>query len=270
MMDGYKDSAKQIVSTQYAKSDYLVFLQRYQDALSVLDAMQKSAALTEKICEVKYSYALFLIQNKDYIAANDILMQLGTYRDCREKAASISLGLAQQQIKTGSKRKIKFGKYEWRVLTIDNGVALIITENIVKDIAYSDDLDGVCWSECGVRRYLNTTFFDEFSTAEKALISKVSVKTPDNPEYGTPGGADTLDRVFLLSIEEALQLFSDDTDRKPDVSSPGVEADWSWLRSSGGERTFAAIVEKSGKVSAGGSRITNLRGGVRPAILIEL
>lgn len=266
----YKDSAQQIVFTQYAKSDYLVSLQRYQDALNVLDTMQKSGVLTEKICAVKYDYALFLIQNKNYIAANDIFTQLGDYRDCRKKAAGISLGLMQQRIKAGFKRKIRFGKYEWRVLTINNGVALIITENIVKSIAYSNDMDGVCWSESSVRQYLNTTFFDEFSATEKALIPAVSVKTPDNPEYGTSGGADTSDRVFLLSIGEALQFFFDDTDRKPDESSPGVEANWSWLRSSGGERTFAAIIEKSGKVSAGGSRITNLRGGVRPAIFIKL
>lgn len=269
-LGSYKDSVQQIVFTQYSKSDYLVSLQRYQDALSVLDTMQKSSVLTEKICEVKYGYALFLVQNKDYIAANDIFTQLGDYRDCREKATGISPGLTQQWIKAGSKRKIKFGKYEWRVLIINNGVALIITENIVKNIAYSNDLDGACWSESGVRQYLNTTFFDEFSTAEKALIPVTSVKTPDNPEYGTPGGADTSDRVFLLSIGEALRFFSDDADRKPNASSPGVEANWSWLRSSGGERTFAAVIEKSGKVSSGGSRITNLRGGVRPAIFIKL
>lgn len=266
----YKDSAQQIISTQYAKADAFVSLQQYQDALSVLDAMQKSDVLTEKICEVKYGYAIFLIQNKDYIAANDIFSQLGDYRDCREKAAGISLRLMQQRIKEGARRKIRFGKYEWRVLTISNGAALLITENIVKSIAYSNDLDGVCWSKSGVRQYLNTTFFDEFSAAEKELISATSIKTPENPEYGTPGGVDTSDRVFLLSIGEAQQFFFDDTDRKPDKLSPGIEANWSWLRSAGGKKTFAAIIEKSGKVSAGGSRITNLRGGIRPAIFIKV
>lgn len=275
-LDGYKDSAQQIVSTQYAKSDHLVSLQRYQEALNVLNTMQKSGDLTEKISEVKYAYALFLIQNKDYIAANDIFTQLGDYRDCREKAAGISLGLTKQRIKAGAKRKIKFGKYEWRVLAIKNNVALIITENNVKKIAYSENLqgirwvDGICWSESTVRKYLNTSFLNEFSNDERTLIQTTTVSTPDNPEYGTPGGADTSDRVFLLSIEEALQFFDDDTDRKPDESSPGVEATWSWLRSSGGEKTFAAIIEKSGKVSAGGNRITNLQGGVRPAIFIKL
>ena len=124
---------RQIASTQYAKSDYLVSLQRYQDALGVLDAMQKSDVLAEKI---------------------------------------------------------RFGKYEWRILTINNG--------------------------------------------------------------------------------EALQVFSDDADRKPNELSPGVEANWAWLRSSDGERTFAAIIEKSGKVSAGGSRITTVHGGIGPAIFIKL
>lgn len=270
-LDSYKDSAQQILSTQYAKVDHLVSLQRYQDALGVLGAMRKSDAVAEKVRKVKYGHALFLVQNKDYISANDIFEQLEDYMDCRQKAVEISLNVTRQRIAAGTKRKIKFGKYEWRVLTINNGLALIITENIVKRLPYGDGgMDGICWSDSGVRKYLNTTFFNEFDADEKAVIQEVSVKTPKNPEYGTPGGADTKDRVFLLSIEEALQFFHDDADRRPNETSPGIVADWAWLRSSGGECAFAAIIEKGGKVSAGGSRVTNVRGGARPAMFIKL
>lgn len=270
-LGSYKDSMQQIVSTQYAKVNHLVSLQRYQDALSVLSAMRKSDAAAEKVREVKYGHALFLVQNKDYISANDIFEQLEDYMDCRKKAVEISLNVTRQRIAAGTKRKIKFGKYEWRVLTINNGSALIITENIVKRLPYGDGgMDGICWSDSGVRKYLNTTFFNEFDADEKAVIQEVSVKTPKNPEYGTPGGADTKDRVFLLSIEEALQFFHDDADRRPNETSPGIVADWAWLRSSGGECAFAAIIGKDGKVSAGGSRVTNVRGGARPAMFIKL
>ena len=270
-LGSYKDSAQQILSTQYAKVDHLVSLQRYQDALGVLGAMWKSDAVAEKAREVRYGHALFLVQNKDYISANDIFEQLEDYMDCRKKAVEISLNVTRQRIAAGTKRKIKFGKYEWRVLTINNGSALIITENIVKRLPYGDGgMDGICWSDSGVRKYLNTTFFNEFDADEKAVIQEVSVKTPKNPEYGTPGGADTKDRVFLLSIEEALQFFHDDADRRPNETSPGIVADWAWLRSSGGECAFAAIIEKGGKVSAGGSRVTNVRGGARPAMFIKL
>ena len=270
-LGNYKDSAQQVVSTQYAKVDHLVSLQRYQDALGILDAMRKSDAVAEKIREVKYSHALSLVQSKDYISANDIFEQLEDYKDCRKKAVEISLNVTRQLIAAGSKRKIKFGKYEWRVLTINNGSALIITENIVKMLPYGDDsMDSICWSNSSVRKYLNTTFFNEFDADEKMVIQEVFVKTPDNPEYGTPGGSDTRDRVFLLSIGEALQFFHNDADRRPNVSLPGIVADWAWLRSSGGEGGFAAIIEKDGKVSAGGSRVTNVRGGARPAIFIKL
>lgn len=270
-LGSYKDSVQQIVSTQYAKVDYLISLQRYQDALGILGAMQKSNTVAEKVREVKYDYALFLVQSEEYISANDIFEQLDDYKDCRKKATEIFLNLTRQRIATGAKRKIKFGKYEWRVLTINNGSAMIITENIVMMLPYGEvGIDGTCWSDSGVRKYLNTTFFNEFDAAEKAVIQEVLIKTPKNPEYGTPGGADTKDRVFLLSIEEALKFFHDDADRRPYESSPGIVADWAWLRSPGGENAFAAIIEKGGKVSAGGSRVTNVRGGARPAMFIKL
>ena len=139
----------------------------------------------------------------------------------------------------------------------------MITENIVRNIRLG-------WSLLERERRQAISQHDILSAAEKALIPAASVKTPDNPEHGSPGGADTSDRVFLLSIGETLQFFSDNADRKPDKLSPCVEASWSWLRSSGEERAFAAIIEKSGKISAGGRRITNLRGGVRPTIFIKL
>ena len=275
-LGNYKDALRQVVAAQFAKADYLLSAQRYQEAIDFLATLPKSDARSEKIRSAKYDYALFQIQRQDYIGANDLLMQLDGYCDSREKAASIALNLMRQRIKAGAKRKIRFGKYEWRVLTIKNDVALIITENNVKNVPYSENLegihwiDGICWSESTVRKYLNTGFLGEFSDDEKSLIQTSPITTPDNPEYGTPGEPGTSGRVFLLSIEEALQFFSDDADRRPDESVPGVEADWSWLRSLGGEKTFAAIIEKNGKISMGGSRITNLKGGIRPTMFIKL
>lgn len=270
-LGNYKDSAQQATSSQYAKIDYLVSVQRHKDALDFLATLPKSNALTEKLNEVRYDYAVFLIQNQDYIAANYELEQLGRYRDSQEKLASISLGFMQQQIKAGAQKKIKFGKYKWRVLTVHNDMALIITENVIKSMAYNKTLEEICcWSESSIRNYLNTSFLNEFDSAEKSLILTLPVKTPRNPEFGTPGGADTSDKVFLLSIEEAQRLFSDDADREAEQPSADIEENWYWLRSTGGEIQFAAIIEKNGKINTGGNWMTNGRGGVRPVMYIKL
>lgn len=62
---------------------------------------------------------------------------------------------------------IKLGKYEWRVLDIENSAALIITENIVVLRAYHNKSGDITWADCELREYLNTEFFNDFTEAEK-------------------------------------------------------------------------------------------------------
>ncbi|MDD6035308.1 MAG: DUF6273 domain-containing protein [Lachnospiraceae bacterium] len=62
-------------------------------------------------------------------------------------------------------------------------------------------------------RWLNSDFYrTAFSEKERASIAETLVRNADNPEYGTEGGNDTRDKVFLLSIEEATTYFDSDPD----------------------------------------------------------
>jgi hypothetical protein len=106
--------------------------------------------------------------------------------------------------------KIVFDKYEWRVLDIQNKSALIITEDIVELRAYNDVYKDTTWAECELRKYLNGEFYDKFSDADKSKIIPVINKNDDNLWYGAKGGEDTIDKIFLLSIDEAVcQYFGD-------------------------------------------------------------
>ena len=55
---------------------------------------------------------------------------------------------------------------------------------------------------------------DTVAREEKALIAMTKVGNEDHPMYGTNGGKDTEDWVFLLSIGEAERYFEDDEDRR--------------------------------------------------------
>ena len=59
---------------------------------------------------------------------------------------------------------------------------------------------------------------------------------PGNPTYGVPGGNNTVDRIFLLSITEVQQYFNNDADR---IARFNGTASWWWLRSPG-RYTFSA------------------------------
>lgn len=109
---------------------------------------------------------------------------------------------------------ITFGPYNWRVLDIQNNAALIITENIIEQRSYHDTYKEITWADCALRKYLNGEFYDKFTEAEKSRIDLVINRNLDNEWYGSKGGEDTEDRIFLLSIEEVVcHYFGDSSSR---------------------------------------------------------
>ena len=76
--------------------------------------------------------------------------------------------------------------------------------------AYNSSDEAVTWENSGLRQWLNDTFYKSaFSEAQREVIIPVINVNPDNERWGTSGGNDTNDTVFLLSIEEAESYFSD-------------------------------------------------------------
>ena len=106
---------------------------------------------------------------------------------------------------------LSFGRYYWRVLDIQNGAALIITEEIIEQRPYHDVYENITWADCTLRKYLNGEFHNSFNAADKARIIAVTNENPDNPWYGTDGGKDTQDRIFILSLEEAVCKYFGDS-----------------------------------------------------------
>ena len=47
--------------------------------------------------------------------------------------------------------RIAFGRYEWRVLDIQNDVALIISEDIIEKRPYHDVYKDTTWADCALR-----------------------------------------------------------------------------------------------------------------------
>lgn len=262
----YKDAAERIPVVLHKKADFLINAGDYRPAIELLESLGKTDTLLAKIQKTRYEFASHLIHEGDCITAVEELKKLGDYLDSKEKI----IALAPELIKQGQKRGIKFGKYEWRVLEVQAEFALIVTEHVVLTSAYNDSLTDVTWNDSFIRKYLNSTFLNEFLQAEKRNILTAMLKTPDNPECGTPGGEDTLDKVFLLDLNGAKQFFTGDADRTVINEATGEASMWWWLRSSGGTGVYAAIVEGKGRVSAGGNKVNNTKGGIRPAILIKL
>ena len=108
---------------------------------------------------------------------------------------------------------------KWRVLSVDGDDAFILADQILDARAYNETWTNVTWENCTMRSWLNGygasanknekdftdyNFLDNaFSAAEQEAIQTTSVVNEDNPNYGTDGGNNTEDKVYLLSVSEA-------------------------------------------------------------------
>ena len=173
---------------------------------------------------------------------------------------------------------VDFGSYEWLVLDQNERGKLLITKEAIAARPYNAQGKECTWETCDLREWLNGAFLETFSEEDRKKILKTRVMNQGNTEYGTPGGNDTEDLVFLLSSEEAELLFQDNDARicKPNdqAVSDGAEtywgACWWWLRSPGHNSSSAARIGNDGIVGRYGIRIGSSHSAVRPALWVNL
>jgi len=183
---------------------------------------------------------------------------------------------------------ITFGNYKWRVLDVKNNKALIITEEIIELRWYNNDFIDITWEKCALREYLNHEFFNAFNQNEKENVIAVTNKNHNNPWFKTKGGIDTIDNVFLLSIEEVCKYFGDsrenllvkgkqkwlidDENNRKRQAKFGSENHWWRLRSPGYYGRTSASVNGKGNVYIRGNGVYGRPkdgGGVRPALWLK-
>ena len=106
----------------------------------------------------------------------------------------------------------ELGGIKWKVLDVQDGKALLLTEDILEIRAYHSTEMPITWEKCDLRRYLNNDFFNGFADHEKKLIVETKLQNKKNIWYDTLGGSDTNDKVFMLSMEEADKYFGNSQD----------------------------------------------------------
>ncbi len=205
-------------------------------------------------------------------------------------------------------RYFRWEPVKWRVLEANGSSALVVADVALDDQCYDTDGANVTWETCSVRSWLNgygagsnqpgtdfssKNFFDAaFSSAQKSAVLQTAVANADNQYYGTDGGSDTSDRVFLLAesdvfgssatrhgfasnhytLDEARRCRTSDYALAMGTelsSSPGYENCFWWLRSPGYYQSSAAYVNNDGSVNRFGNIVFDNR-AVRPALNLNL
>jgi hypothetical protein len=209
-----------------------------------------------------------------------------------EEIATVKAG-ESQSFATG--KLVEFGGYEWRVLEVKDGQALPLSEYVLEMRPYhgewyrgaTSEEYATTWADCDLRAYLNGEFLNRFSESDRVRIAEAHNENKDNPWYSITGGADTTDRIFLLSLDEVVQHFGDSGQlgNRPSADTYGIDdefnearmayapndgASWWWLRSPGGYSSYAAGIDNVGFIGVGGGGVTYDKAGVRPALWLIL
>lgn len=194
---------------------------------------------------------------------------------------------------------------KWRVLSNTGGQLFLLSDQNLDVFQYhTDDQENVTWETSTMRSWLNgydaskntggstgidytgDNFLDNaFSDKEQAAIAQTTVVNGPNTDYGTDGGNNTTDHIFLLSLAEVYNRsyspdylwFSTNTAYVADGGKLGSgmygagENDWWWLRSPGYDNTKAAFIEwEDGSPVADGDLVNDNRKAVRPAFNLNL
>ena len=172
----------------------------------------------------------------------------------------------------------KYEPIKWRVLQSENGEAFLLSDVILDKQAYNENDEYITWKESSLRAWLNDKFMNRaFSDEEKEKVNITEVVNKDNPVFGTKGGKNTSDKIFLLSLAEVSGKkdgkkygLLDDEMKACENSDFSKNGSWWWLRSPGDDRYCAAVVNSDGWVYGDGSRVNGSDDGVRPALHLNL
>ncbi|MCL2063465.1 MAG: DUF6273 domain-containing protein [Candidatus Cloacimonetes bacterium] len=219
------------------------------------------------------------IKNKLFLILLTVFIML-SFGSCSDKKTT-----EPDNIKVGD--IIQFGTYKWRVLDIQSGKALVVSENILEFRLYHHEMGAITWADCSLRDYLNGEFYNSsaFSNADRNRIVQVTNVNENNQWHDTNGGTNTLDMIFLLSIAEVVKYFGDseqlanrpsgvpwinDEYNNNRIATFNGSVVWWSLRSPGLMTYLASNVHYDGYINLTGNHVYSFFGGVRPALWLSL
>lgn len=196
---------------------------------------------------------------------------------------------------------IVFGVYQWKIMDIKDDKMLILTDQIIEQRDYHDQKEEITWEHSEIRNFLNHEFLERFNASDKQRILTTHNKNANNPWYASYGGNDTVDQVFLLSLDEVVRLYFGDSSRLLDFPKKNQRywferkdennikrrarfmdsSWWWWTRTPGKNNKVSTYIHGDGNIGIQGNGISKTsfntlhpitksnQGGVRPAMWLK-
>ena len=205
----------------------------------------------------------------------------------------------------------RYDKIKWRVLETSGGYAFLLADKALDAQRYNTAKTSVTWEQSTIRSWLNgygktsniygtdytqKNFINSaFSSSEQSAIRTAEVINDNSIQFGTAGGNDTQDKVFLLAESDVWntdkavshgfsKAYNDYDKARRSYSTTYAKAMgtysrtdyvyagncyW-WLRSPGYNNSSETFIMYGGSVNTTGFSVNNFEVGVRPALYLNL
>ena len=191
--------------------------------------------------------------------ASSTYEKLGDYKDCKNQIVLLEKK-AIEKVKIGG--VVKFGTCDWMVLERTDGKALLTKYMADNKHPYHDKSEKVTWESCALRKYLNGEFLEDgkFTPEELAMILTTNVENVANEEFGTDGGKNTQDKVFLMNEPEFAKY----------KKKLKAKAKTMRLRTPGKDATATTYVSALGDIITYGFPVDENGACIRPTMWVNL
>ena len=211
-------------------------------------------------------------------------IRFGTAHITGAMESNIYFGNYWQSVKSEDATDSNKEPVKWRVLA-NNDNLFVVSDKNLDCVEYNTSAETVTWENCSLRKWLNSKFIDKAFTAQEQGAVLESLVVNEDGAKGSEAGADTYDKVYLLSIYEVIDpelgfptdwkakggtrvaLNTEYTKSKRALTNPDMSGAW-WLRTPGDAKN-AANVFNAGNVFVRGGNVNNFIFAVRPAMNID-
>lgn len=250
---------------------------------------------------------------------NEIILDEKKYRRIRKEDASYTCDSSDyfhpyyKWVDDISYHYFMYEPIKWRVLCID-GIQALLLSDIALDAQCYNPVTGtedIFWQTSTIRSWLNGYGLDfnqqamdyshnsflmsAFTDLECEAIDEIEVENADNIIYGTDGGNNTRDRIYLFSESEvcsthkaisygfnALQTVGDEARRCKSSSYAKAMGNWGsfnkkyagnccwYLRTPGSDKLSVVHINAAGEVNYSGDFTFYGNTGIRPALTLNL
>lgn len=169
---------------------------------------------------------------------------------------------------------------EWIVLDVQDNQAMLLSKYCIDTVIFYPERVPMYWGISDLRAWMNGDFLQETFTAEQQACILTTTVENENPHGVKGAGADTQDKVYLLSKAEVLHFFPELADRvaypteyaksKDCTVDPVTGSCRWWTRTTGARKMDVCGMRLDGRISSYGMQDVDWpTNTMRPVIWVQ-